>query len=185
MRTSVRGKRKIENGLWSTLTRTDHNSVMNSFIRIARRAVFWKRDMSVGESFSEFFWRFLGSWTPFKRGVLVHKQFTCFLSTVSSQRRATRIETSLVIVTVVLLRVDACCFLSTVLKLDWCCAICISQSLIWRRVGCFDTFFITAWCKPCFRNHLSIGVTTNVVVVVVSYYFNSTPEPRKGAAKSL
>jgi len=105
MWTSVRGTRKMENGLWSTLARTDPNSVMNLFINIARRAVFWKRDISVGESISKFFWRFFGYWTPFKRGVLVHKQFTCFLSTVSSQRRATQIETSLVIVIVVLLRV--------------------------------------------------------------------------------
>ena len=50
---------------------------------------------------------------------------------------------------------DVHCFLSTVLELNWCCAICTSRGLIWQRI-CYLTLFLWLFL-------------TNSVVVITEY----------------
>jgi hypothetical protein len=110
------------------------------------------------------FWNFFWLLNSLQKRYFSTQEFTRFLSTVSSQRRVTRKETSLVIVILMLRVLTYVCFLWTVLELNWCVAILIKIAFFFSKDWTstrfdltkgllFNTFFIIVWYQLCCCNH--------------------------------
>jgi len=108
-----------------------------------------------------FFGDFVGCQTPSKKRCFSTQEFTRFLTTVSSQRRATPIETSLVI---------AICMLRVLTYV-------VSYELFWNWIGIVR--FVSTRVRDlvglslCFLTPSSLLFGTNCVVVITEYWISN------------